>query len=269
MVACHVVGLDQGLGIIHNDARGRQSLALDLLEPVRPAVDAFVLDLLEHRAFRKSDFTETADGHCRLLAPLTHELAETLPQWSRAVAPVAEQVAHALGRAMTGKYVPVTPLTRRGSRQAQAVVKARRAVRQALPTANRSRQRPAVEAAPTLWTCPDCGGPVTDSRRVRCDACIAADPRQTPEARSRRGAAIAARKRALREWDQANPGIEYDPDCFRREVLPCLATVKLADIMAAAGISKGYASNVRAGKFTPHVSTWSALAALAATSFGA
>ncbi len=146
VLACHVVGLDPGLGIIHNDARGRQSLALDLLEPVRPKVDAFVLDLLlEHRTFRKSDFTETAEGHCRLLAPLTHELAESLPQWSRAVAPVAEPVAHALGRAMTGKYVAVTPLTRCGSRQAQAVVKARKAVR-ALPTATRSRQRPAIEA---------------------------------------------------------------------------------------------------------------------------
>ncbi len=41
--------------------------------------------------------------------------------------------------------------------------------------------------------------------------------------------------------------------------------MKLADIMAAAGISKGYASNVRAGKFTPHVSTWGALADLVRT----
>jgi len=45
-------------------------------------------------------------------------------------------------------------------------------------------------------------------------------------------------------------------DLFRREILPGLASVKPADIMAAAGILKGYASNVRAGKFTPHVLTW-------------
>jgi hypothetical protein len=66
----------------------------------------------------------------------------------------------------------------------------------------------------------------------------------------------------LAEWERANPGVAYDPDLFRREILPGLASVKLADIMAAAGISKGYASNVRAGKYTPHVSTWKGLAEL-------
>lgn len=40
-----LVGFDPGLGLIHNDAKGLQALALDLIEPVRPQVDAFVLDL--------------------------------------------------------------------------------------------------------------------------------------------------------------------------------------------------------------------------------
>ena len=111
ILACQVVGLDPGLGIVHLDARGRQSLALDIIEPVRPSVDAFVLDLLERRTFRKVEFTETEEGHCRLKAPLTHELAETMPQWARALAPIAESVAHSLGLAMAGKYVPATPLT--------------------------------------------------------------------------------------------------------------------------------------------------------------
>jgi len=127
ILACQAVGLDPGLGIVHNDTRSRQSLALDLMEPVRPMVDAFVLDLLERRTFRKAEFTENPDGHCRLKAPLTHQLAETLPQWAQAVAPIAEQVAHALGQAMAGKYVAVTPLTTRKHRHAQAVVKARKA----------------------------------------------------------------------------------------------------------------------------------------------
>jgi CRISPR-associated endonuclease Cas1 len=121
MFACQAVGLDPGLGIVHNDARGRQSLALDLIEPVRPMVDGFALELLERRTFRKVEFTETADGHCRLKAPLTHELAGTLPRWSQAVAPIAERMAQALGLAMVGKYKPVTPLTGTSQRQAQAV----------------------------------------------------------------------------------------------------------------------------------------------------
>ncbi|MGD1012077.1 MAG: CRISPR-associated endonuclease Cas1 [Acidimicrobiales bacterium] len=52
ILACQAVGLDPGLGIVHADAKGRQSLALDLMEPVRPEVDAFVLDMVERRTFR-------------------------------------------------------------------------------------------------------------------------------------------------------------------------------------------------------------------------
>jgi hypothetical protein len=75
----------------------------------------------------------------------------------------------------------------------------------------------------------------------------------------RRAQAIASRKRALAEWDRANPGAVYDPDLFKREILRGLANVKLAEIVAATGISKGYASNVRCGVHTPHVSMWPAL----------
>ena len=46
ILACAAVGLDPGLGIVHNDARGRQSMALDFMEPVRPEAEAFVLDML-------------------------------------------------------------------------------------------------------------------------------------------------------------------------------------------------------------------------------
>ena len=79
----------------------------------------------------------------------------------------------------------------------------------------------------------------------------------------RKGVAIAARKRALREWDQAHPDVDYDPDLFRREILPGLAGVKLATIVDAIGCSKSFASTIRAGRQIPHVSTWGALAQIA------
>jgi hypothetical protein len=113
-----------------------------------------------------------------------------------------------------------------------------------------------------LWTCPDCGGAVTNPRHVRCEACIAADPAQAPEIRGRRGATIAARKRALSEWDKANPDVVYDPELFRRDILPGLASVKRSEIAEAASCSKAYASDIRRGKWTPHVSTWGALGRL-------
>jgi CRISPR-associated endonuclease Cas1 len=263
ILACQAVGLDPGLGIVHADTKGRQSLALDIMEPVRPEVDAFVLDMVGRRTFRKAEFTETSDGHVRLLAPLTHELAETMPQWAKSLGPIAEHVAHVFGKAMDGTYSAATPLTSRRHRDAQAVVRARKVEATRRAASGRVLQRPAAQpAALPLWTCPDCGGPVTNPRHVRCEACIASDPAQAPEIRGRRGAAIASRKRALSEWDKANPDTVYDPELFRREILPALGNVPLSRIAEAAGCSKASASDIRRGKWTPHVSTWVALGAL-------
>jgi hypothetical protein len=233
------------------------------MEPIRPAVEAFVLDLVAKRTFRKADFVETSDGHVRLRAPFTHKLTETLPEWRQGLAPIAEHVAHVLGSVMAGKYHPATPLTGRNVRDAQAVVKARKAAVRQAAVSTTARQRPAAgQVALSLWTCPDCGGAVTNRRHVRCEACIAADPRQTGEVRGRRGAAIAARKRALSEWDRANPGTVYNPELFGREIWPRLRNVPLSEIVEATGMSKASASDVRRGKWTPHVSTWRAFAGL-------
>jgi hypothetical protein len=186
-----------------------------------------------------------------------------MPRWAKSLGPIAEHVAHIFGKAMDGTYSAATPLTTRRHRDAQAVVRARKVEATRRAAAGRILQRPAVQpAALVLWTCPDCGGAVTNPRHARCDACIAADPAQAPEIRGRRGAAIAARKRALSEWDKANPDTVYDPELFGRDILPRLSTVRLSEIAEAASCSKAYASDIRRGKWTPHVSTWGALGAL-------
>jgi CRISPR-associated endonuclease Cas1 len=262
ILACQAVGLDPGLGLIHSDTRGRASLALDVMEPVRPEVDDFVLGLLASRTFHKVEFTETSDGHVRLRSPLTHELAETMHKWANSLGPIAEHVAHVFGKAMAGTYSAATPLTRRRTRAAQAMVKARKASAKSAGTSSTALQKPAAASTRPLWNCPGCGGAVTNHRHVRCEACIDDDPASTPEIRGRRGAAIAARKRALTEWDKANLDTVYDPQLFRREILPRLGTVPLAEIMVAAGCCKASASDYRRGKRTPHVSTWGALAEL-------
>jgi len=59
--------------------------------------------------------------------------------------------------------------------------------------------------------------------------------------------------------DKANSGTVHDPELFRREILPRLGSVKLSEIAEAAGCSKAPASDIRRGKWTPHVSTWKAL----------
>jgi hypothetical protein len=45
------------------------------MEAARPIVDAYALDLLAGSTFRLRDFQETANGTCRIRAPLTHVLA--------------------------------------------------------------------------------------------------------------------------------------------------------------------------------------------------
>jgi CRISPR-associated endonuclease Cas1 len=112
ILACHAVGLDPGLGVLHTDKRYLPGMAFDLMEPVRPEVERFVIGLCD-RTWRRRDFLELPNGICRVRAPFTHELAETAPMWAELVAPHAEEVLHMLGRAMRGKFEPTTKLTHR------------------------------------------------------------------------------------------------------------------------------------------------------------
>lgn len=63
--ACHRAGLDPLLGFYHEPAYGRESLACDLIEPLRPRVDAWVWWLFRSRTLRGELFTTENDG-CRL-----------------------------------------------------------------------------------------------------------------------------------------------------------------------------------------------------------
>jgi len=58
-------GFDPALGFLHGIVPGRTSLVFDLMEPLRPGVDAFALSLLE-RALQPSHFSRTAESGCRL-----------------------------------------------------------------------------------------------------------------------------------------------------------------------------------------------------------
>jgi CRISPR-associated endonuclease Cas1 len=86
-------GLDPTLGVLHADQRNRDSFALDAMEPVRPNVDSFVLDLMEAHVFTSRNFVELPNGVCRVRAPLTHDLALTLPRWRTLIAPVVAHLA--------------------------------------------------------------------------------------------------------------------------------------------------------------------------------
>lgn len=66
--AAECVGLDPAVGFLHRDRPGRPSLALDLMEELRPVLaDRLALSLINRRQLRSSDF-ETRDGGAVLLS---------------------------------------------------------------------------------------------------------------------------------------------------------------------------------------------------------
>jgi CRISPR-associated protein Cas1 len=63
--AAHGAGLDPLLGFFHEPAYGRESLACDLIEPLRPRLDGWVWALFRERRLREHDFVEDK-GACLL-----------------------------------------------------------------------------------------------------------------------------------------------------------------------------------------------------------
>lgn len=61
--ACESVGLDPAVGFLHRDRPGRPSLALDLMEELRPVlVDRLALSLINRRQLRARDFSRSDSG---------------------------------------------------------------------------------------------------------------------------------------------------------------------------------------------------------------
>jgi CRISPR-associated endonuclease Cas1 len=247
-IALLTVGLDPALGIVHADYRARDSFALDVMEAIRPDVDQYVLDLLERRVFRAHDFHETRRGVCRLLPPMTKQLAETAPTWGALVAPVGEQVAAILAEAPGSRIDRLTkPLTNAN----------RHAGRDAM------RRRPAraanAQAPKPPRTCQRCGGELPHRDRRVCDNCLAEtqaeqfetfsgtglaalerlklegrDPSHGGQAARKRGQATADRKREIAKWE-ARYGQLVDLSVFNREILPLIREVPLSRLARARG----------------------------------
>lgn len=103
--ACLMAGLDPLLGFYHRPAFGRESLASDLIEPLRPAVDQWVWELLRTRALREEHFT-IDKGACLLAkAGRQHFYAaweSAAKPWQRGLRARTRQLAATLRAAGTG-----------------------------------------------------------------------------------------------------------------------------------------------------------------------
>jgi len=235
--------------------------------------------LLRSHTFTMREFFETRQGVCRVLPPLTHQLAEMTPKWTTAVAPVAEAIAQAFLRAQTESRARMggvpTLLTEANRRMGCEAAKRNG------PKAGASRGSGLPRA------CQECGVVLDDSSRKYCDACFperraavvadfaiagpaalarqrleGSDPAHTEEARRKQGLRAAANTRANRAWDESD-GSTSDPLEFQRDILPGLQSVPLSKIVKASGLSLRYSSLIRRGQKVPHPRHWKALGQLA------
>jgi hypothetical protein len=283
---------DPQMGCLHADQRNRDSLALDAMEPVRADVDAFLLDLLEDRTFTARDFGELANGICRIAAPLTHELALTLPHWRECLRPIAARLAQMFRESLTNRdALPRTLTAKRGNKRRNVpgperspLLATPRKASQPRPYATRKWRAPTVEAQPSSpIACAMCGEPVLKRRRRHCDACVPRarrehglraiqaarkalaaqaaagnDPRRSATVNLARGEAISEGHRRNRGWAREHPG-QRDEAWYKREIAPKLDAFSLKEIAAATGLSLAACSRIRAGARVPHPRHWRAL----------
>jgi len=111
-LALATLGLDPGIGILHSDLRSRDSLACDLMEPVRPKVDSLVLDLVFKEQLKREWFFEQRDGNCRLMGPFAEILSETATMWRAAVSTFAEWIARCIWDSKMRQVRTQVPATR-------------------------------------------------------------------------------------------------------------------------------------------------------------
>lgn len=258
-IAALAIGLDPGMGVLHADQPARDSLALDLIEVVRPEVDAYVIELLQRQAFRASDFFETRQGVCRLLPPLARLLCGTAVQWAQRVAPVTEWVAQMLAATPSSQIrrlpTPLTQARRSAGRAEQrrqqpreprpprpTPVAACRVCGVILPSANRSycdECRPTVKAEGLeAWKA---SGPAALSQLMR----EGRDPTHGGVAANRRAASLARRRQEAADWERINR--RPDPAEFTQTILPSLQDVPLSRMVDVTGLTVRYCSLIRRG----------------------
>ena len=260
-LAAAALGLDPGLGVLHVDTPARDSLACDLMEPVRSSVDSYLLDWITRQPLKREWFFERRDGNCRLMGPFAVRLSETAAIWKRAVAPVAELVARefwSTTQKRTQHCWTPTHLTQKHRREAKGI--SSEAISRVVPRTDN--------------ICPGCGKTIQD-RSASCARCAVDDATKNmlngarigrltangPAAQRKR--AIKARKNALAQhsWKESDLPTWLTHEVFSHRIQPVLSNVPMSAIRSTIGVSKWYASKIRKG-YRPHPRHWEALAKL-------
>jgi hypothetical protein len=257
-LAAAALGLDPGLGVLHLDTKARNSLACDLMEPIRPQVDSFVLDWITRDPLKREWFFEQRDGSCRLMASLAIRLSETAPMWGRAVAPIAEQVAHMFW-APNARHDAVnlpTRLTQRHKRETKG------APSFPDPIAPPRRENVCRGCGKTI------GGQFTHCRSCAADgwskhmvdvARVGRLTANNPQAQAKRRTTQRRNHAARRAWNPSSQPAWLTEQFYSEKVAPLLADTSRNAIARMLSVSRAYAARIRRGE-RPHPRHWQALA---------
>ncbi len=258
-LAAAALGLDPGLGFIHVDTPARDSLACDLMEPVRPQIDGFLVDWITREPLKREWFFEQRDGNCRLMGPFAVQLSQTALTWGRAVAPYAEWIASSLWmRRRSNDAGPATRLTHQRRREARGY---------SLPQIPQPRPKP-------QHLCPGCGKAIRPER-THCGQCAIAPATErladaarlgrvaahTAEADARRSSTQRRQTQACWSWDPSSQPAWLTEEVYLKEIQPSLARMSTSAIAGRIGLSRWYAGRIRKGH-RPHPRHWHSLARL-------
>jgi CRISPR-associated endonuclease Cas1 len=263
-LAAAAMGLDPGLGVLHTDTANRDSLACDIMEPIRPKCDAFVLDWLQREPLRRPDFWEDRNGNCRLASSLAVKLCATTDTWRRLVAPVAEHVAQELWSSIRKPSF--------ASKIAQRLVATR--LTQRKKRAVKGSDIAGVKSPNPDHACNGCGKPIRRDRRNCADcaidgaterlvdaARIGREAARSPEARANHMASRQRNAEAISAWDESMQPAWLTSEVFSQQIQPLLAETPASEIRRCIVVSKWYAGRIREG-YRPHPRHWKALADL-------
>jgi CRISPR-associated endonuclease Cas1 len=257
------LGLDAGLGLgLHTDTPNRDSLALDVLEPVRPEVEKWLIAWITREPLRRADFFETANGNCRLMSHFCARLSETAPTWGKLVAPWAEYVARALWAntsRVKGSRLPSTPLTQQHRRAAKGQDEPPNV---SIPRPQRvCRGCGAVLSNKQLNYCAPCGVNVSRTNMIE----IARRGRvasRSAESRAKMSASQRRQRAARRGWLRSSLPAWLTQATYRDMILPRLAEITVPTLARTMNVTEPYAAEVRKGRHVPHPMHWEALAQL-------
>ncbi len=257
LVAC---GLDAALGFIHRDTANRDSLALDLIETVRPAIESWLLNWITTEPLRRLDFYESSDGNCRIRSALCSRLSETAPTWAKLVVPYAEFISQSLytGRTSRTRCLPQikSPLSQTHRHEAKDVLAERGSLPKAVHIC-RGCGNLVHRKSGECWHCAQ-GTRAVTMRDVARLGRLASQQREAEQKRVRTSTRQAL---ARFSWDSSQLPSWLTRDFFLQKIHPRLATVLPSQVRSAINVSHYYATKIRKG-YVPHPRHWQKLAEL-------